>query len=73
MKNLLFLIVALTLFNAKAQEKFIFTELGGPGAMVSLNYEGVLYQEGNLNYRVGVGYLAGWAQVITFPIGINYL
>jgi len=52
-----------------------FTELGGPGLAISVNYDRRFNKEiGGLGYRAGLGYsFDRYFKFTTIPLGINYL
>ncbi|MDB5205784.1 MAG: hypothetical protein JWR72_859 [Flavisolibacter sp.] len=59
---------------AFAQAKSVFFELGGPG-LASMNFDTRFTKsEGGIGGRVGIGYFnIDDEQLLTIPIGINYL
>ena len=41
--------------------------------MLSLNYEGFIDKSSLINYRVGIGYVTGWDEFLTIPVGLTKL
>ncbi len=57
------------------QPQLIFAELGGPGVVLSANYDRRFTKEtGGFGYRIGLGYsFMNDFKFTTIPVGVNYL
>lgn len=73
MRNLIFGMGLLAVVSMSAQENFVYTEAGGSGPMLSINYEGTLIKETNWTYKIGYGYASAFEEYHTLPLGVNHL
>ena len=71
MKKTLLILFSLAILKGFSQEHLMYLEAGGAGPMLSLNYEGFIDKSSLFNYRVGVGYAAGWDEFLTVPLGLT--
>ncbi len=51
----------------------IFSQLGGNGLILSLNYERQIFQKPNFRIHVGAGFYGRDKQFLTIPLGLNHL
>lgn len=73
MRKFLLILFLLTLMKGWSQEHLMFLEVGGVSPMLSMNYEGPMDKSYLINYRIGIGYAAGWDEYITIPMGLTKL